>query len=221
MLLVAALLAFHVAGRAGAGVPACRGHLADARERAAVVRGTGPRTLVIGDSWSVGLGLDDLGGSWPSRLAGRTRVAGFSGSGFSERASACRRASFADRAPAALREPVDLVVVQGGLNDHDQPTVEVTRGFHQLMRVLTDQRVVVVGPATVPSRARSVPRVDRLLAELSAAYGVPYVPTSDLDLPYLEDDLHLTGAGHRAYGDAVAERLARVTPARPHPVPAQ
>lgn len=215
VLLVAVLLAFHVAGRAGAGVPSCRAHLADAQVRAAVASGTGPRTVVIGDSWSVGLGLDDLGDSWPSRLAGRTEVAGFSGSGFSERASACRGVSFADRAAAAVREPAELVVVQGGLNDHDQPTVEVVRGFHQLMQALAGRRVVVVGPASAPSRARAVPRVDRLLAELSDSYGVPYVPTSDLELPYLHDGLHLTRAGHRTYGDTLVDRLAAVEPATP------
>ena len=30
----------------------------------------------------------------------------------------------------------------------------------------------------------------------------------DLDLPYLDDRLHLTEAGHEAFGDAVAERIA-------------
>ena len=55
-----------------------------------------------------------------------------------------------------------------------------------------------------------MPRVDRLLRHLSDRYGVPYVSTVDLDLPYLDDRLHLTPAGHRAFGDAVADRIAAV-----------
>ena len=39
-------------------------------------------------------------------------------------------------------------------------------------------------------------------------YGVGYVSTADLDLSYLGDELHLTGSGHRAFGDAVARRIA-------------
>ena len=53
-----------------------------------------------------------------------------------------------------------------------------------------------------------MPRVDRLLAHLSQKYGVPYVSVVDLKLPYLDDRLHLTPAGHREFGDAVAERIA-------------
>jgi acyl-CoA thioesterase-1 len=214
-VLLAAVLAFNVVAGADAGEPRCTVHRGDARERAALVTGAGRHTVVIGDSWSVGLGLDDHEKSWPSRLEDETHVAGFSGSGFSEGASPCGRVSFADRAAAAVRGGADLVVVEGGLNDHDQPSVAVERGFARLMHALAGQRVVVVGPATAPSRARAVPRVDDLLARLSAAYAVPYVATSDLDLPYLHDRLHLTEAGHAEFGDAVAERIADVTPARP------
>ena len=56
-LLIAALMAFYVADIADAGPTRCQQHRLDARERAAVVTGRGERVLVIGDSWSVGLGL--------------------------------------------------------------------------------------------------------------------------------------------------------------------
>jgi acyl-CoA thioesterase-1 len=83
------------------------------------------------------------------------------------------------------------------------------------MADLAGQHVVVVGPADAPSRSAAVPRVDALLEDLSQEYGVPYVRTSDLDLAYLPDLLHLTEDGHREFGDAVAERIAAVSPARP------
>lgn len=214
-VLLAALMAFYVADRAGAGPARCQQHRADARERAAVVTGSGERVLVIGDSWSVGLGQDDLGRSWAAELPGEVHVAGFSGSGFSAGASGCGTVSFADRASTALAVRPELVVVEGGLNDYDQPAADITRGFRDLMAGLAGHRVVIVGPATAPARWRAVPRVDALLAGLSRQYGVPYLRTSDLDLDYLADRLHLTEAGHRDFGTAVAERIGTVEPARP------
>jgi acyl-CoA thioesterase-1 len=83
------------------------------------------------------------------------------------------------------------------------------------MADLAGARVVVVGPATAPLRAGAVPRVDERLEVLADLYGVPYVRTSDLDLDYLGDRLHLTEGGHREFGDVVAERIAATTPARP------
>lgn len=217
-VLVATLVAGQWAERArGASDLRCARHAAQAAERARAVTGSGTPVTVIGDSWSVGLGLEDPTASWPSRLPGRVTVAGFSGSGFSPRASRCRDVSFADRAAAGIGAgslgDAGLVVVQGGLNDHDQSTVSVVVGFHRLMRVLAGRRVVVVGPATAPSRRSSVARIDQTLAALARGYAVPYVRTSDLVLSYSPDRLHLSAAGHRAFGDAVAGRLAQL-PAR-------
>ncbi|MCP3420767.1 GDSL-type esterase/lipase family protein [Nocardioides pinisoli] len=217
-LLIAALMAFYVADIADAGPTRCQQHRLDARERAGIVTGEGERVLVIGDSWSVGLGQDDLSRSWAGRLPGEVHVSGYSGSGFSAGASGCGRVSFHDRARTALVVRPRLVVVAGGLNDYDQPARAIDSGFRNLMADLAGQSVVVVGPATAPLRAGAVPRVDDRLEVLAALYGVPYVRTSDLDLDYLDDRLHLTEDGHREFGDAVAERLADVTPARPAPL---
>lgn len=214
-LLLAAFLAFWVADRAGAGATRCQQHRLDASERAALVTGEGTRTLVIGDSWSVGLGQEDLGLSWARQLPGEVHVAGFSGSGFSARASGCGRVSFHDRAPTAVGARPALVVVQGGLNDYDQPASAIEQGFRGLMADLAAHRVVIVGPADAPLRSGAVPRVEDVLARLSAEYDVPFVATSDVDLSYLADRLHLTDAGHREFGTAVAERIAAVTPTRP------
>ena len=191
----------------GAGVSKCDRFAADSVSRAGQVTGAGERVVVIGDSWSAGLGLDRSSRSWPSRLDGRVHVAGFSGSGFSAHASDCPRVAFADRATRAMRHGADLVVVEGGLNDYDQPDADIRAGFARLMRDLRGHRVVVVGPATAPSRARAIPRVDTLLAGLAAQYDVPYVATSGLRLSYLPDRLHLTRAGHAEFGKYVAEQL--------------
>ena len=210
LALVAALVASGLlAARArGAGASTCDRFAAASVQRAKQVTGSGERVVVIGDSWSAGLGLDRPVQSWPSRLPGRIHVAGFSGSGFSAHASPCGRVSFADRAPEALSGGADLVVIEGGLNDFDRSRGEIKAGFARVLRLASAYRVVVVGPATAPSRASAVPRVDRLLRHLSARAGVPYVSTADLDLPYLDDGLHLTAAGHETFGDAVAARIA-------------
>jgi acyl-CoA thioesterase I len=208
VVLLVATLSVYVAARAGgAGPTRCERFTATSTARADAVTGSGRRVVVIGDSYSAGLGLTDLAGSWPTRLPGEVHVAGFSGSGFAAHASRCGRVSFADRAPAALRRGADLVVVQGGLNDFDQPPAAIRAGFRRLMAELEGRPVVVVGPVAAPSRAGAVPRVDRLLATLARRYDVAYVRTSQLDLPYLSDLLHVTPAGHAALGDFVAAAL--------------
>jgi acyl-CoA thioesterase-1 len=134
------------------------------------------------------------------------RVAGFSGSGFSRHASRCGDVSFATRAAAAGSD-AGLVVVEGGLNDFDRTEEEIEAGFARLVAALAGRDVVVVGPASAPSRAQAVIRVDRLLARLTEAAGWRYVPAYGWELDYLPDGLHLTVVGHREFGDRVAEAV--------------
>ena len=142
--------------------PASQGRLEGAgRGR---VTGSGERVVVIGDSWSAGLGLDRPVQSWPSRLPGRVRVAGFSGSGFSAKASPCGGVSFADRAPAALRGGADLVVIEGGLNDYDRSRAEIQAGLARVVRAAARPTASSWSARRLaPVRARAVPRMDRLL----------------------------------------------------------
>ncbi|MFT4264419.1 MAG: SGNH/GDSL hydrolase family protein [Nocardioides sp.] len=170
------------------------------------VQGTGRAVTVIGDSWSVGHKLADLSRSWPSRLPGRVTVNGFSGSGFSARASECGAYSFATRTASA--KGADLVIVEGGLNDYDQSHAAVKAGFERLLTRLAGKDVVIVGPAPAPRRLRGAQRVDRWLAALAAKHDVRYLSAIHLRLPYLQDRLHLTAAGHRQFGDWVAAHLS-------------
>jgi acyl-CoA thioesterase-1 len=210
-LAAAALVAsmtLHLAGRAsGDDADRCARFAGVSAGRAAADVGSGQRVAVIGDSYSVGLGLDRPGQSWPSRLPGRVHVDGFSGSGFSARASGCGPVSFADRAAAAVTG-ADLVVVGGGLNDVDRSDAEIRAGFARLMRTLAGHRVLVVGPAAAPARTGQVPRVDALLARLAADAGATYLRMSDLELAYLDDRLHLTAGGHLEFGERVAAEVA-------------
>lgn len=178
----------------------------EARER--LVTGHGRRVVVIGDSYSVGLGLRRPQTSWPSRLPGRVQVYGFSGSGFSPRSSACHGVQYAARAPHALAGGASLVVVEGGLNDYDQPESDVRSGFRALMRQLRGHQVLVVGPPPAPARRAAALRIDALMSEESELAGVHYLSMSTRIFPYLDDHLHLTQSGHRAFGSIVADAIA-------------
>ena len=110
------------------------------------------------------------------QLPGEVHVAGFSGSGFSARASGCGRVSFTDRAPSALAARPQVVVVEGGLNDHDQPAAAIEHGFRALMTALVGQRVVVVGTSS---------GLKDPLAGLDAASPVAVPATLEATLAYV------------------------------------
>lgn len=207
LALVVALSAYVVVQAVGRPGSRCERYDAASLERMARDSGDGgPRTVVIGDSYSVGFGLERPRDSWPSRLPGQVHVAGFSGSGFVR--SPCGATSYAERAAGAIAGGADLVVVEGGLNDVRYSDGQITAGFDELAEVLDGQRVLVVGPAAAPERAEGARHVDDLLARLSAAHDVGYLSTIDLDLAYLDDGVHLTPAGHQAFGDAVRDAVA-------------
>lgn len=179
------------------------------KKRLAFTTGTGPRVLVIGDSWSTGAKLPPGARDWSEWIDGEVRVDGVPGSGFSESALGCPGLAYGDRAASSVRQVhPQLVVVQGGLNDTDAPVAEVRRGFYRLALALGEADVVVVGPTIAPKRAAEVPAVDELLRQLSEAAGFTYLSTTDLQLHYLRDGLHLTRRGHRLLGEAVAGRIA-------------
>lgn len=186
--------------------------LALSRERRLeFARGTGDTVLVIGDSWATGAKLPPSARAWTSFIPGRVRVDGVPGSGFSPDALGCAGLSYAERIGSAVAATTpDLVVVQGGLNDADVTEEEIRRGFFKLALEAGDERVVVLGPTLAPARATSIPRVDQLLADLSRAAGFEYVSTTDLDLVYLGDGLHLTRKGHEVLGEAVAARIGEL-----------
>ncbi len=193
--------------RAGAGPDRCVERAERAEQRSELVTGTGPEVLVIGDSYSVGAGVQP-DQSWPVRLPGRVRVDGFSGSGFSAGASGCGDLSYATRAPRSLRTTTRLVVVEGGLNDTDQPVADLEGGARRLLRLLDGRRVLVVGPPATPDRSwGEVARVDAALQRLAGEYGASYLSMLDADLTYQDDDLHPDPAGHRVFGDIVAAQV--------------
>ena len=185
----------------------CERALSMSHGRATLDTGTGPDVVVIGDSYAVGAGTS-MTTSWPTRLPGRVHVHAFSGSGFSDHASPCGAVSYADRAAAAVADhPGALVVVQGGLNDHDSSDIDIERGFVRLMRELAGHPVLVVGPPPAPDRAGEVPRVDGVLHRTAVAFGAAYVSMVDADIDYLDDGLHPSVKGHRQFARIVAREM--------------
>ena len=188
-------------------------HQSTARQQ--VVSGHGATTVVIGDSYSAGLGLRHPDRNWARQLPGRVHVFGFSGSGFSTGASPCSAVSYAQRAPRALTLHPSLVVIEGGLNDFDQPSGDIRAGFRRLLtEVGHHPRVLVVGPPPAPLRGDRAARVDAILRTEAARSGTPYLSMIDEHFRYRSDRLHLTPGGHRAFGRVVADRLALGAQAR-------
>jgi acyl-CoA thioesterase-1 len=196
-------------GATGARTEHCARLAAQSQARERMVTGHGRRVVVIGDSYSVGLGLRAPQASWPSRLPGSVHVYGFSGSGFSAHSSSCSGAAYADRAPRALRGGADLVVVEGGLNDYDQSASALRAGFRSLVRELHGRHVLVVGPPPAPARAAAARQVDAILRDESARAEVAYLSMIGQAFPYLSDRLHLTPAGHEEFGTVVADAISR------------
>ncbi|MFL6155646.1 MAG: hypothetical protein ACJ72D_06140, partial [Marmoricola sp.] len=103
------------------------------RVRERMLTGTGRPVVVIGDSYSVGLGLSHPDRAWTRNLSGRVHVFGFSGSGFARHDSPCKDVAFDQRAPAALRARHSLVVLEGGLNDYNQSARSIRAGYRRLI----------------------------------------------------------------------------------------
>jgi acyl-CoA thioesterase-1 len=209
-IVLATVASTTMLARAGARPDPCATKGALARERGALVSGAGAQVLVIGDSYSVGAGVRP-DQSWPVRLPGRVRVDGFSGSGFSLGASPCGDVSYATRAGHDRLAGVDLVVVEGGLNDVDQPLADLDAGYDRLMRALGERPVLVVGPPAVPLLPYDdVAAVDARLSELAASHGAPYLSMLDTTLTFQPDRLHPDAAGHRLFGERVAGRVRQL-----------
>jgi acyl-CoA thioesterase-1 len=210
LLAVVVLTQLGTGAANGSDADRCARFAQDAAARQQVVTGQGASTVVIGDSYSAGLGLAHPARNWVRALPGRVQVFGFSGSGFSRGASPCGAVAFDQRAARALAAGPELVVVEGGLNDYDRPDTSIRLGLRRLLDEVGNRKVLVVGPAPAPLRAGAVARVDALLASEAARSGTPYLSMLAERFSYLPDQLHLSAAGHRQFGAVVAERLAQL-----------
>lgn len=173
---------------------------------------TGTKSVsILGDSYTVGVGLDaGIAAAWPA-LAGRdlgwtTQVAAVGGTGFVND-GACGGHAFADRLGGALQEDTETLIIAGGVNDAEAGPSKAKEAADALLeRVAYVPNVVVIGPANAPA-VKDLPAIDQALAKAAADNGREYISALSWDLEYLPDNLHPTEAGHKAYAAHVTEAL--------------
>lgn len=178
-----------------------------------VTTGPGPTVVVLGDSYAEGAYLPNpRQDGWPVHLAAdtgwTTYVSGIGGTGFVS-GGPCEDRPFGTRTALVLAKNPRLVIVEGGLNDVDAEPGQTGRAAKQLVHDLgrSGAEVVLLGPARAPSRSEQAARIDGELAAAAADTGTPYVSSLGWELPFRDDDLHLTSEGHRIFAEKVRAAL--------------
>jgi hypothetical protein len=171
-----------------------------------------PSALLLGDSLSAGKG-NSRGTATAVELAAkalgwRSFLLAEPGTGYTT------STSYADRL-AAVTNPPDILVLEGGASDTDASTDRLTAAVTSLLddvkRRFPDTRVVVLGTVAMDQPPDpGLVRVDRTLAAVARAKGVLFVDpmpwiTSDNSEKYLaRTGFYPNAAGHRYLGSRLA-----------------
>lgn len=183
------------------------------------------RMYVIGDSWSAGLHADPrhtLMQVAGASLGWNVAVNANSGTGYLNAPHG--RPSYVSSAralPAGTR--ADVVVVQGGSNDHDATAAELDGAVDQtvaaLQHTLPRARVVLLGPGADPWPLTPAQlAIDAALGAEAHRLHVTYISMIDehwltaknVDTIIDPQTHHPTVAGHRALGHRLATDLRRI-----------
>jgi acyl-CoA thioesterase I len=175
---------------------------------------SGPTVIFLGDSYTQGVGLtnirDDYAYVAATALRWRPVLNGAGGTGYVN-GGPCHGQQFAARVRQVVPARPTFLVVQGGLNDYRSSHTEIADAARQLYahlrRQLPATRVVVVGPHPVPKVHDVSPVIDAL-REAAAGAHVAYIDTSAWPLSFEKDGIHLTVAGHQAFGRKLAEAIS-------------
>lgn len=179
--------------------------------------GSGPLTVVLGDSWAAGSGTDDPArDSWPALLAAdrkwRVRVDAYGSTGFATRGYCPGKAvSFPERVGEVLAMHPRRVIVEGGINDavNAKSGASIAAGERRVLTALAAvPEIVVVGPAPAPAAHGRAPAVDAALALVARAAHRQYVSMLGLRLSYEPSGLHTDAAGQRTFARAVETATA-------------
>jgi lysophospholipase L1-like esterase len=175
------------------------------------VGGGSVKVAVLGDSYAAGEHLPDPSTGWVPTLAKSEKWAvgldAIGGTGFLN-GGPCVTHNFASRIADVVSSKPQLLIIQGGLNDHgrdaETETKAVTKILDQAKAIKT---VIVIGPADTPKVTDEAP-TDAAIKDATETAGRTYISALGWhDLTYIDDGLHLTPEGHAAYARHVAAEL--------------
>jgi lysophospholipase L1-like esterase len=175
---------------------------------------SGPTAVFLGDSYTQGVGLTNIGDDYAyvaaTALRWRPVLNAAGGTGYVN-GGPCHGQQFSARVPQVVPARPVFLVVQGGLNDYRFSRTKIADAarqlYAQLRRQLPSTRVVVVGPHPVPKVHNVSPVIDALQQAAAGAH-VAYIDTSSWPLSFEKDGIHLTVVGHQTFGRKLAEAVS-------------
>lgn len=168
-------------------------------------------TVVLGDSYAQGWGLDNPRDSWPTTFGEATGstvyVDAVSGSGVAQ-STYCTSDTLPAIASRAAQFHPTTVIIQTGLNDVSSSDESLNAALTRLLYDFPDERTVIVGPPLAPQRdAAQVKHVDSVLSSFARKHSIEFVSLLDLNFPYQPDGVHPTLEGHEEIGRFVASQV--------------
>lgn len=170
--------------------------------------GDGGRSVdILGDSYAAGDYLGNAADSWVHRLAAledlTAHVDAIGGTGFTN-GGPCGVQAFSARVDEVLATKPQVVIIEGGLNDHAADQHAFERSASALMDKFSEVKtVVVIGPTHAPA-VDGCDKIDAALRSAAESKGRQYVSAYAWKLDFAQDGIHLTPGGHAAYADHVA-----------------
>jgi len=222
--VLTALLTSSVAGcgteEAGTAAPTAPAGSASATATPSATPSVDTRAVVLGDSYTVGLGSAGEVGyveALAAQMDWTVVRAGESGTGYVNPSGVDGQSVYGDRVDQVAAASPSVVLVQGSTNDVGFASAAAVGDAAQAMygalqESLPDARIVVVGPLDAPTVDRaSVTAVRDELAAAAAAAGLPFIdPIAESwleDEELYADGLHPDDEGYLAFAADLAEEL--------------
>jgi lysophospholipase L1-like esterase len=173
-----------------------------------------PTIAVLGDSYSLGIGVSGPEAAWPAALGGRLGaevfVDGVGGTGFTTRGFCPDDPITYGERVAADPPDAEIVVVQGSVNDAlgGRPD-DVGEAARELLGDLEGvPTVVVVGVPVIPAaEAAELRAIDAALLQAAEEAGRVHVPLVDAGIAILPDRVHPTLEGQQRIAELVAAAI--------------
>ncbi len=173
---------------------------------------------VIGDSFAGAKGADDVSEGWVARVIeqmcwapGSESVEG--GTGYTTAGPIPNQRQFSDRIGDAIAVKPQVVFVQGGTNDEEATTQQITDAAGQVFRSLRDglpgAAIVAIGPSWAPKKdAANMQRISAAIAAAAGTYGIVFMdPTGE---HWLSDAAQFDPDGYHPNSDGYAEYSRRL-----------